>query len=73
MEDATIKSFEVPRGVWERLQSSAVPERLKRMNPGAPLVVDETKAPDQFGLRPRHVKELERSILHGTGREEGSR
>lgn len=39
----------------------------KRGNPGRPLIVDQTKAPDQFGLWPKQAEELREEILQGTG------
>ncbi len=67
---ATLKSFEVPKSVLNDLRSTAVPERLSRQFPGRPILVDVTKAPDQFGLRREQIKRLQRAIIQGTGRVE---
>jgi filamentous hemagglutinin len=69
MPGATVRSFEVPRSFLEDLRTAAVPERLARQFPDRPIVVDVTKAPNQFGLRPEQVDELRRAIIQGTGRE----
>jgi len=69
MPGATIKSFEVPRSFLDQLRAAAVPERLARQYPGRPIIVDVTRAPDQFGLRPEQIQALRRVIIQGTGRQ----
>jgi len=67
-----ILSFEVPKSVVEDLRASAVTERQLSMDTsltGRPLRVDIKKAPDQFGLRPEQVKDLESKIIPGSGQE----
>ncbi|MBI2685207.1 MAG: RHS repeat protein [Acidobacteria bacterium] len=65
---AQIKSFEVPTSFLQDLRKSAVPESLARQNPNAPIRVDATKAPDQFGLRPAQIEALRKVIVPGSGR-----
>jgi filamentous hemagglutinin len=68
MEGAAVKSFEVPKTVLEALRAIAVPERLKSQFPNRPLIVDPTKAPDQFGLRAAQIELLQKLIVQGTGK-----
>jgi len=70
MPGASIRSFVVPQSFLDDLRNAAVPERLARQFPDRPIVVDVTKAPDQYGLKPEQVDELRRVIIQGTGREE---
>jgi hypothetical protein len=63
-----IKSFEVPCSFLDQLRAAAVPERLAATNPGKPILVDVTKAADQFGLRPDQIEQLKAVIIQGTGR-----
>jgi hypothetical protein len=65
---AEVKSFEVPKSFLDELRASAVPEALAGQNPGKPLIVDVTKAPNQFGLRPEQVEALRKAIIQGTGK-----
>jgi filamentous hemagglutinin len=51
MPGTRMKSFEVPKSFLDDLRASAVPESMAKQFPGRPLVVDPTKAVDQFGLR----------------------
>lgn len=69
MEDATVKSFQVPTSYLHKLQSTAVPEAIARQFPFAPLVVDVSKGANQFGLRPSHVEELKKMIVAGSGKQ----
>ena len=66
--DTVIKKFDVPTAYVDSLRQRAVPEDLAKLLPGRPLVVDVTKARDQFGLRPEHLPELMRNIIPGSGR-----
>lgn len=67
MPEAVIKSFEVPRSVLTELQNSAVLESQVAANPGAPILVDVTKAPNQFGLRPPQIQQVQQQIIQGSG------
>jgi filamentous hemagglutinin len=42
---------------------------MSKLFPGSPLLVDPTKAPNQFGLRPDQIKALENAIIQGTGKQ----
>lgn len=68
MAGATMKSFEVPRKFLDELRAAGVPESMARQYPGRPLIVDVTKAADQFGLRPEQIEALRRAIIQGSGR-----
>jgi hypothetical protein len=68
MPGATIKSFEVPESFLSELQRAAVPERMAKMFPGRPIVVDITKAPNQFGLRTPQIKMLRVIVIQGSGK-----
>jgi hypothetical protein len=68
MPGAGVKSFEVPKSFLDELRSSAVPEALAKQNPGKPIIVDVTKAPDQFGLRPEQIEALKKAIIQGSGK-----
>lgn len=68
MPGAQMKSFEVPQAFLNDLRSSAVPESMASQFPGRPLLVDPTKAPDQFGLRPEQIEALRQAIIQGSGR-----
>jgi len=67
MDDATIKSFDVPGEFLDYLREIAVPEQLAREFPGSPIVVDITKAADQFGLRWEQIEQLIEVIIQGSG------
>ena len=64
---AKIKSFEVPKSFLDDLRAAAVPERMARQFPNRPIIVDPTKAADQFGLRAEQIKALQKAIIQGTG------
>jgi hypothetical protein len=49
-ECPTLKAFDVREAFVEELRQSAVPERFANIFPDQPIMVDITKAPDQFGL-----------------------
>jgi hypothetical protein len=68
LPDVQTKSFEVPKEFLDELRSSAVPERLGKTFPDRPILVDVSKAPDQFGLRPDQIEALKKVILAGTGK-----
>jgi len=67
--DTTIKQFEVPTSFVDELRRAAVPEDLARQFPDAPIVVDTTKAADQFGLSTEQIEALRRAIIQGSGRQ----
>ena len=67
MRGTQIKSFDVPTSFVEELRALAVPESMARQFPNRPILVDITKAPDQFGLRADQIEALERAILQGSG------
>jgi RHS repeat-associated protein len=67
MPSVVIKEFDVPYSFLEDLRSAAVPERLARQFPDRPILVDPTKAPDQFGLRPDQIRALQRAVVPGSG------
>jgi hypothetical protein len=65
--DSVIKSFDVPKSYLQNLQRTAVPESLAKTYPYAPIRVDITKAPDQYGLRPDQIEQLVDQIIPGSG------
>ncbi|MDO2440947.1 hemagglutinin repeat-containing protein [Enterobacter nematophilus] len=71
MDDATIKTFEVPNSVLDDLRRTAVKESVARLpeNKGKPVIADPTKAKDQYGIRPEKLKELQDKIIPGTGKD----
>ena len=74
MPGAQIKSFEVPKAFLVDLRASAVTEAELHANPALrnrPILADTTKAPDQFGLRPPQIIDLEKNIIQGSGRVSG--
>lgn len=75
MEDATIKTFEVPTSVLNDLRNSAVKENVARLpeNKGKPVIADPTKADDQYGIRPEKLKDLQDKIVRGSGKDEYKR
>jgi hypothetical protein len=68
MPEVRMKLFEIPRSFFTDLQNAAVPESMARQFPESPLVVDPTKAPDQFGLRRNQIETLKNSIIQGSGK-----
>jgi uncharacterized Zn-binding protein involved in type VI secretion len=68
MDGVQMKSFQVPKSFLEELQNSAVPESMAKQFPGRPLLVDPTKAPNQFGLRPEQIDSLQDAIIQGSGK-----
>ncbi|MFC7918363.1 RHS repeat domain-containing protein, partial [Streptomyces sp. NPDC057386] len=67
--DTKVKSFEVDGSFLSWLRESAVPESMAKDFPNAPLVVDVTKAVDQYMLRPEHMERFFDSIQQGSGKE----
>jgi hypothetical protein len=63
-----IKSFQVPQSFLEELRAAAVPESMAKQFPGRPLLVDPTKAPNQFGLRPEQIEALQQAIIKNSGK-----
>jgi RHS repeat-associated protein len=68
MPGVQLKSFQVPRSFVKELRSSAVPESMAKQFPRRPVLVDPTKAPDQFGLRKAQIEALRRAIIPRTGK-----
>ena len=68
MPGAQMKSFQVPQSFLKDLQEAAVPESMAKQFPNSPLLVDPTKAPNQFGLRPDQIKMLQDAVIQGTGK-----
>ncbi len=68
MEGAEIKSFSVTSQYLNELRAGAVLETEKHLFPTSPLLVDATKATDQFGLRFDHFAALKDAIIPGSGR-----
>jgi filamentous hemagglutinin len=68
MASPEIKSFEVTKKFFDDIKSTAVPESLARQNPGSPILVDPTKAANQFGIRVDQFDSLRNSIIPGSGR-----
>lgn len=64
---AQLKSFEIDARFLDEIRSTAVPERLARRNPGAPII-SRDPYPDQFGLRPDQFQRLMESVFQGTGK-----
>ncbi|MEP7341607.1 MAG: RHS repeat-associated core domain-containing protein, partial [Acidobacteriota bacterium] len=67
-EDSVIKSFRVQKSFLKELQSSSVLESEAAAFPGRPLLVDVTKAANQFGLRSAQIQSLQKSIVQGSGK-----
>ncbi|MDS0526551.1 peptidoglycan-binding protein [Clostridium sp. SHJSY1] len=68
MGDVSIKSFEVPKEFFDKINAEAVLESEVSKFPGRPLRVDITKAENQFGLRSEQIKILEKEIIRGSGK-----
>ena len=67
--NATVTAVEVDATLLELLRTASVYDKGPEvsLNPTAPLRVDLTKAPDQFGLRtPEHIQWLRASIKQDT-------
>ncbi len=67
-DDSVIKSFRVQKSFLKELQSSSVLESEAAAFPGRPLLVDATKAVNQFGLRPAQIQGLQKAIVQGSGK-----
>ncbi|XZE43948.1 RHS repeat-associated core domain-containing protein [Pirellulaceae bacterium SH467] len=68
MDGASVKQFKVSRKFLDELRASAVPESMAKQFPGRPIIVDPTKACDQFGLRPEQIEQLRGFIKSGSGK-----
>ncbi|MFD7261156.1 RHS repeat domain-containing protein [Streptomyces sp. NPDC059874] len=68
--DTVIKAFDVEKPFLEYLRANAVPEKMAKDHPSAPLVVDTTKAVDQYMLRPEHMKLMYEAMVRDSGREQ---
>lgn len=64
-----VKSFQVPHETWHALRGQAVHERDANRYGTRPLGVDR-KAPNQLGLKERHVDLLNATMLPGSARVE---
>lgn len=73
MEGATVKTFEVPKSILSDLRKNAVSESEVKLYPNRPIVADPTKAPDQYGIRPDQIKNLQDKIIQGTGKDDSKR
>lgn len=71
MDGATIKTFEVPHSVLDDLRKTVVKESVARLpeNKGKPVIADPTKAKNQYGIRPKKLKDLQDKIIQGTGKD----
>ena len=63
-----IKSFRIPKSEHEALRRRAILQDLSKTDPRAPHRVDPTQAPDLYGLRRWDFRELQKSIVPGSGR-----
>ena len=68
MANPSINSFQVTNSFFNEIRESAVPESLARQNPDKPILVDASRATNQFGLRPNQFDSLINSIIPSTGR-----
>ena len=68
VDDAVIKSFEVPKSFLNELRSSAVLQSEASAFPTRPFLVDVTKAGNQFGLRSPQIQTLRQNIIQGSGK-----
>lgn len=68
VDDAVIKSFEVPKSFLNNLRSSSVLESEASAFPTRPFLVDVTKAANQFGLRSPQIEALGKAIVQGSGK-----
>ena len=69
--NATVTAVSVPRSYADELARTAVHDLAPAAaaNPAAPLVVDVTKAPGQYGLRtPEHIQAFRDAIVPGSAR-----
>jgi hypothetical protein len=67
MQDPAIKSFDVPQGFLHGLREAAIVSDRSKKHPNRPLLVDQTRAPDQFGLRGEWIDRLIDDIIAGSG------
>jgi hypothetical protein len=68
MPGAAVKSFEVPQSFLTDLRNAAVTRAEVRDHPESPILVDVTKAKDQFGLRPDQIEALRKTIIQNSGK-----
>jgi RHS repeat-associated protein len=68
MKGVQIKSFQVNESLLNDLLENAVPEELSKTYSGKPIIVDITKAANQFGLRGEWIKKLQDTIIQGSGK-----
>ena len=65
---AQLKSFRIPRSEHEALRLRAVAQADAKEFPRSPQVVDPTQAPDLYGLRRSDFRQLQKTIVPGSGR-----
>jgi hypothetical protein len=65
---AQLKSFRIPRSEHEALRLRAVAQADAKKFPRSPQVVDPTQAPDLYGLRRSDFRQLQETIVPGSGR-----
>jgi uncharacterized protein YukE len=68
LPNARLKSFRVPKDEVAALRARTVAQSEARSDPRASHRVDETRAPDLFGLRRHDFRALQEKIVPGTGR-----
>lgn len=68
LPNARLKSFRVPKDEVAALRARTVAQVEARSQPRASHRVDETQAPDLFGLRRHDFRALQEKIVPGTGR-----
>ena len=67
-ESAQIKSFRVSKSFFNEVSRTAVAEGDAAAFPTRPFLVDVTKAPHQYGIRPNQFDSLRKAIVQGTGK-----
>ena len=67
-ETAVLVQFEVSSEFATTLRTTSVPQRAGRSSPGAAQRVDETRAPDQFGIPASMFQHLLDSVVRGSVR-----
>ncbi len=65
-DQAVLVEFQVNAEFVQQLRSQAVGQRLGRLHPGRPQIVDPTRAPDQYGIPPGMFEDLLTNVVPGT-------
>lgn len=68
MEGVSLKTFQVNESYFLGLRNSAVLEAEASAFPSRPLLVDTSKAANQFGLRGPQIQLLQDNIIQGSGK-----